>query len=53
MSRGDGGTLDSVRVHRIDATHAHVSSPLAAGEAVVALGTHRLSPGLAVRELPR
>ena len=42
-----------VRLHRIDATHAHVSSPLAAGEAVVALGTHRLSPGLAVRELPR
>lgn len=42
-----------VRVHRIDATHAHVSSPLANGEAVVALGTHRLSPGLAVRELPR
>jgi len=32
-------------------SHAHIKSPLATGERIVALGTHRLTPGMAVREL--
>ena len=42
-----------VTLLHIDATHAHIRSPLAEGEAVVALGVHLLTPGLAVQALPR
>lgn len=41
----------SVKVIELGASHARIQSPLAVGDKVVALGTHRLSPGLAVREL--
>lgn len=41
----------AVEVLALDASHARIRSPLATGERVVALGTHRLTPGMAVREL--
>ncbi len=40
-----------VEVLALDASHARIRSPLTTGERVVALGTHRLTPGMAVREL--
>lgn len=40
-----------VTVLALGSTHAHIQSPLAAGDRIVALGTHRLTPGMAVREL--
>ena len=40
-----------VTVLALGDTHAQVRSPLSNGERIVALGTHRLTPGMAVREL--
>ncbi len=40
-----------VTVLALGSTHADIRSPLATGDRIVALGTHRLTPGLAVREL--
>lgn len=40
-----------VTVLKVDTSHAHIQSSLAAGDRIVALGTHRLTPGMAVREL--
>jgi len=40
-----------VTVVALGSTHAQILSPLAAGDRIVALGTHRLTPGMAVREL--
>ena len=40
-----------VEVLALDASHARIRSPLATGDRVIALGTHRLTPGMAVREL--
>lgn len=40
-----------VDVLALDAHHARIRSPLATGDRVIALGTHRLTPGMAVREL--
>lgn len=40
-----------IEVLAVDATHAHIRSPLAIGDRVVSLGTHRLTAGMAVREL--
>lgn len=40
-----------VEVVSLGAREARIRSPLAAGDRVVALGTHRLTPGMAVREL--
>ena len=37
----------------LGASQARIRSPLAVGDKVVALGTHRLTPGMAVRELAR
>jgi RND family efflux transporter MFP subunit len=61
--RGDGARLWRLREGRlaavpvqvlaVDGERAQVSGPLAAGERVVALGTHLLRDGMAVRELPR
>ncbi|MDM7456456.1 MAG: efflux RND transporter periplasmic adaptor subunit [Tepidimonas sp.] len=46
------GKLEAVpvRVLRMDDRHAVVAAPLAAGERVVALGTHLLQPGMTVQE---
>ena len=40
-----------VKVIEMGAGQARIQSPLAVGEKVVALGTHRLTPGMALREL--
>lgn len=40
-----------IEVLAVDGTHANIRSPLAIGDRVVSLGTHRLTPGMAVREL--
>lgn len=40
-----------VTILKLDTSHAHIQSSLAAGDRIVALGTHRLTPGMAVREL--
>lgn len=47
------GTAQPIDVHvlRLSATHATVHSPLAVGQRVVGLGTHLLTPGMAVQEL--
>lgn len=42
-----------VKVIELGASQARIQSPLAVGDKVVALGTHRLTPGMAVRELAR
>lgn len=42
-----------VQVLAIDGERAQVAGPLAAGERIVALGTHLLRDGMAVRELPQ
>ena len=42
-----------VKVIELGATQARIQSPLAVGDKVVALGTHRLTPGMALRELAR
>jgi RND family efflux transporter MFP subunit len=42
-----------VTVVHLEATHAQIRSPLAVGDRVVALGTHRLTPGMAVQEQAR
>ncbi len=49
------GKAESVPVQVIElgASQARIQSPLAVGDQVVALGTHRLSPGMAVREQAR
>ena len=41
----------SVEVVRLDAQSAQIRSALPAGEKIIALGTHLLTPGMAVREL--
>lgn len=61
--RGDGARLWRVRegqvaavpvqVLAVDGERAQVAGPLAEGDRVVALGTHLLRNGMAVRELPR
>jgi RND family efflux transporter MFP subunit len=40
-----------VKVIELGASQARIQSPLAVGDKVVALGTHRLTPGMALREL--
>ncbi len=40
-----------VQVIELGASQARIQSPLAVGDKVVALGTHLLTPGMAVREL--
>ncbi len=40
-----------VDVLALEADHARIRSPLSNGDRVIALGTHRLTPGMAVREL--
>lgn len=49
------GKAESVPVQVIElgASQARIQSPLAVGDPVVALGTHRLTPGMAVREQAR
>ena len=42
-----------VQVIELGASQARIQSPLAVGDKVVALGTHKLTPGMAVRELAR
>ena len=42
-----------VQVIELGASQARIQSPLAVGDQVVALGTHRLTPGMAVREQTR
>lgn len=39
-----------VTVAQLGATHAQIRSPLAVGDRIVAMGTHRLTPGMAVQE---
>jgi len=43
----------AVQVLKLDETRAQVRGPLAPNDRVVALGTHLLQPGMAVRELAR
>lgn len=43
----------SVQVLMLDETRAQVRGPLAPNDRIVALGTHLLQPGMAVRELAR
>lgn len=42
-----------VQVLAVDSEHVQVAGPLVEGDRVVALGTHLLRDGMAVRELPR
>lgn len=42
-----------VQLLSIDGETAHIAATLAPGARIVALGTHLLQPGMAVRELPR
>ncbi|MDY0073824.1 MAG: efflux RND transporter periplasmic adaptor subunit [Thauera sp.] len=52
---GGEGSVEAVAVtvHGSDGESARVSGPLQSGDRVVALGTHLLSEGMAVRELVR